>query len=264
MSTDGAWWLPPEPTPSQSSQPSPSRWERLKRALAPLAGLAALLVKLKSVLFLGSLAVSLAAYAQLWGWRFGAGFAVLLLVHELGHVIALRLRGIRASGLVFIPLLGAFTSWKPQERPAHHDAETALAGPIAGTVGALAALGYADASGSDLWRALAFTGFLLNLFNLIPLVPLDGGRVANLVYPWAWGVIGVGLVGYLIVRPEPLVVIILLLVGYELYTQLRNPDAAARAATPPEQRLRLTWAYLALVVVIVVCMHATYAERHLR
>ncbi len=241
--------------------PSPGRWAKLKQALAPLAGSVALVAKLKSVLFVGSMAVSIAAYAQLWGWRYAVGFVGLILVHELGHVVALRLRGIRAGALVFLPLLGAFTSWTPSGDRPYQQAETALAGPLLGTVGSLALAEYGHLHGSDLLRALAFTGLLLNLLNLVPLVPLDGGRVADLLYVWVWVAVGAGLVGYLIVRFEPLVLVILLLVGYELWVRLR--ERGTPPAVEPRLRLRLSVVYLALVVAIVAGMHATYAARHI-
>lgn len=264
----GADWVPPQesearPAPAPPADQQISLWARVKRALAPIAAFLAAVVKLKSVLFLGSMFVSIAAYAQLWGWRYGVGFVVLLLVHELGHVIALRLRGIKTSGLVFIPFIAALTMWEPKERRPYQEAETALAGPIAGTVAALAALWYAHASGSSLWRALAFTGLLLNLFNLIPFIPLDGGRVARLTYPWVWAVIGIGLLGYLVARPKPLVVVLLLLVGYELYLHVRHPERADHEAVEPRQRQRLSLMYVALIVAIVIGMHATYTARTL-
>ncbi|HVT22301.1 MAG TPA: site-2 protease family protein [Mycobacteriales bacterium] len=259
----GADWPPPEPARPHPPAGHPSAWDRIKQAFAPLVAFLALVIKLKSVLFLGSMAVSIAAYAQLWGWKFAVGFVVLLLVHEFGHVIALRMRGIRASAVVFLPLLGAFTSWAPKERDPYQEAETALAGPVIGAAGGLALAAYAHTSGSNLMRALAFTALLLNLFNLIPLVPLDGGRVADLIYPWVWVVVGIGLVGYLVVRPEPLVVVILLLVGYELYSQSRRPVDERLARVEPRHRWRLSWTYLALIVAIVIGMHATYAARTL-
>lgn len=264
----GADWGPPQPGQGPGESPhvpdrTPTLWARIKQIFAPVIAFLALIVKLKSVLFLGSMAVSIAAYAQLWGWRYAVGFVVLILIHELGHVVALRARGIRASALVFIPFIAAFTAYQPQQRAPYQEAETALAGPIAGTVASLAGAWYAHASGSQLWRALAFTGLLLNLFNLIPFGPLDGGRVGDLVYPWVWAAIGIGLIGYIAVRLEPLAVVILLLVGYELYSHLRYPLRGHRATVEPRHRLRLSWLYLALIVVIVVGMHATYTARTL-
>jgi Zn-dependent protease len=269
----GADWGPPQPGQQPGQQPgeepnapdkSPTLWDRVKQMFAPIIAALALIIKLKSVLFLGSMAVSIGAYAQLWGWQYAAGFVVMILIHELGHVAALRARGIRATGLVFIPFIAAFTSYQPQQRHPYQEAETALAGPIAGTAASFVAAWYAHSAGSDLWRALAFTGLLLNLLNLIPFLPLDGGRVGDLVYPWVWALIGLGLIGYVVARPEPLVVVILLLIGYELYTHLRYPLRGYRATVEPRYRLRLSWLYLALVVVIVVGMHATYTARSLR
>jgi Zn-dependent protease len=276
-------WPPPEPweaaAPWDPDQ-APTRPDheagikaRVKRFFAPLAGIGAflakfgvVLVKLKSVVFLGSAAVSVLAYAQLWGWRFGLGFVILLLLHELGHVIALRLRGIRTSALVFVPLLGALTAWKPQSRTPYEDAETALAGPVTGAVGALLVGYWGHHDGSGLLMSLAFTGLVLNLFNLAPVRPLDGGKVVDLLYPWIWGVGIIGLLGYELYRPGAIALILLLLAGYQLYHQVRDRDghfARAAAAVQPWQRTRISTAYLVLLAVILIGLHATYVQRHL-
>jgi Zn-dependent protease len=260
---DGAEYVGAQVAPPLPDR-GPTLWDRVKQLFAPVIAAVALVVKLKSVLFLGSMAVSIGAYAQLWGWKYAAGFVVMILIHELGHVVALRLRGIRASGVVFIPFIAALTTYKPLQRAPYQEAETALAGPIAGTLAAFAAAWYADASGSGLWRALAFTGLLLNLINLIPTPPLDGGRVGSLVYPWVWAVIGLGLIGYIAVRPEPLAIVILLGIGYMLYSNLRYPKQGHRATVQPRQRHLLSVAYAVLLVVIVIGMHATYTARELR
>jgi Zn-dependent protease len=244
----------------------------IKRIFAPVvatgavaAKYGAVLIKLKSVVFLGSLAVSIAAYASLYGWKFGVGLAALILVHELGHVVALRLRGIRAGALVFVPLLGAFTSWRSVQRSPYLDAETALAGPLAGTAGALA-MGYvAHLTGSDLLRSLAFTGLLLNLFNLVPALPLDGGRVAGAVHPAVWVFGWLTVLGIEIYRPNPILAIVLLFGGHELYQQWRRPDrtTAPNPGLVLTERRRISTAYAVLAVVILLGMHATYAQRHL-
>ncbi|HVT66082.1 MAG TPA: site-2 protease family protein [Mycobacteriales bacterium] len=264
----GAEWGPPQPDEGSgetqpAANPAARLWNRIKQAFAPVVAFLAVVVKLKSVLFLGSMAVSIAAYAQLWGWKYATGIVALVLVHELGHVVALRLRGIRASGVVFIPFIAALTTWRPLERRPYQEAETALAGPVAGTLAAFAAMWIGHWSGSDLWRALAFSGLLLNLINLAPVPFLDGGRVGDLVYAWVWPVIGAGLIAYIAVRPEPLAIILLLFVGYIFYTHVRNPAQGDRATVEPGHRRLLSWSYLALVVVIVVGMHATYVGRHL-
>jgi Zn-dependent protease len=287
--TDDAWPPPTEPwEPAgpaepvapwhEGAAPSPpddgtSVKARVKKFFAPLAGVGAflakfgaVLIKLKSVVFLGSAAVSVLAYAQLWGWRFGLGFVVLLLVHELGHVGALRLRGIRSSALVFVPMLGALTAWKPQPRTAYEDAETALAGPVVGAAGSLL-LGYwAHHIGSGLLMSLAFTGLILNLFNLAPVRPLDGGKVVDLLYPWIWGIGILGLLAYELYRPGAIALVLLLLAGYQLYHQVQDRDghyARAAAAVQPWQRARISTAYLVLLAVMLIGLHATYVQRHL-
>jgi Zn-dependent protease len=259
---------------SPASPSSPARTQsRLRRALGPVAALGAflakwgaLLLKAKSLVLVGSMAVSVLAYATIWGWRFALGFVVLILIHEMGHVVVLRARGIRAGLPVFLPFLGAFVSMKEMPRSVYQEAESALAGPLAGTAGALA-LGYvAHVEGSDLLRALAFTGLLLNLFNLLPALPLDGGRVAGALHPviWLFGLLA--LLGLEIVRPSPVIPIVLVLGGFELYRRWRGRDEAASRiyfALQPRQRLRIGAAYLGLVAVILIGLHITYMPRHI-
>lgn len=276
--TDDASWPPPTQPPG-SYQPVQAQEEfpyglkaRLKKAFAPLIAVAAflakfgvVLVKLKSVVFLGSAAVSVAAYAQLWGWKYAVGFVALIFIHEIGHVIALRLRGIR-SAVTFLPFLGAFTSWEPRVRSAYEEAETALAGPLAGAVAALAIGYWGHHTDSGLWLSLAFTGLVITLFNLAPVRPLDGGRVVHLLNPWIWIVGMVGLLGYDLLEPGLVATVILVLAGFGLYHQLRDRDgrfAAIAAHVEPWQRRRISLAFLALAVVTLLGMHWTYVQRHL-
>ena len=103
---------------------------------------------------------------------------LLIFVHELGHVLELRRQGVPASAPLFIPFLGAVVGMRELPDDAWKEAQVALAGPILGSVGAAVFWVAAEATGSELLLALAFVGFFLNLFNLIPIVPLDGGRAA--------------------------------------------------------------------------------------
>lgn len=275
--TDEAWQLPPQPEvpqPAPELHPYPTLRERLKKIFAPLAGVGAflakfgaVLVKLKYVVFLGSAAVSVLAYAQLWGWRFGLGVVILLLIHELGHVIALRARGIRASGLVFVPLLGAFTSWRPTERNPYQEGETAIAGPVIGTVGALVFAYVAHLEGSDLLRALAFLGLFINLINLAPVPMLDGGRLTYLLHPAIWIVAIGALIGWEFYHPGVVPLLLVVLAGYQFYEQVRDHDgeyAAIRASVTAAQRSRISAVYLITVAAIVLGLHATYLHRHLQ
>lgn len=274
--TDDAWQLPPQPEPAVPApdlHPYPTLRDRLRKLLAPVAAVGAflakfgaVLVKLKALTVVGSMAVSIAAYATLWGWKFALGFVALIFVHEIGHVIVLRARGIRAGAPVFLPFLGAFVSMKEMPQSVYQEAESALAGPLLGTAGALVAAYIGHETGSGLWRSLAFTGLFLNLFNLLPALPLDGGRVAGALHPAVWLL---GLLALLVVeiyRPSPVILIILVLGGYELYRRWRDRGSSASQiyfALQPGQRLRIGSAYLALVAVILIGMHATYSARHL-
>src|SRR5947209_970131 len=130
--------------------------------------------------------VSIAAYGLIWGLPFAAGFVLLLLIHETGHAIELRRKGIRASAPMFIPFLGAVISARSLGENALAEAQVGLAGPILGSLGAVACIPLWHATGNDLFRALAFTGFFLNLFNLIPVSPFDGGRAMAAMSPRLW------------------------------------------------------------------------------
>ena len=167
-----------------------------------------LLPKLKLLTTFGTMAVSIAAYALLWGWEFAVGFVVLLLVHEMGHVIALRREGIKASPPMFVPFLGAVISARSLGDNATAEARVGLAGPILGSIGAAACVLIWHLTGSDLWRALAYTGFLLNLFNLLPVVPLDGGRAMAAMAPWMWFLGFAALIPLLFFFPNPIFLII--------------------------------------------------------
>src|SRR3954449_12857055 len=194
MSTE--FVTPPPPPPA----PAPPRKSPLKRAGGAIAGALALIVslagKLKGVLLLlpkikllttsGTMLVSIGAYALIWGWQFAVGFVLLLFVHEMGHVIQLRREGVEASAPVFIPFLGAVVWAKQLGGNALAEARVGLAGPVLGTLGAAACIPLYYATGNNLFRALAFTGFFLNLFNLAPMLPLDGGRAMAAMAPWMW------------------------------------------------------------------------------
>ena len=141
------------------------------------------LPKLKLFTTSASMLVSIVAYQLIFGWAFSVGFVLLLLVHELGHVIQLRREGVEASAPMFIPFLGAVISAKSMGEDAAAEARVGLAGPILGSVATLIPLAIWLATGEDFWRALAYIGFFLNLFNLLPVVPLDGGRAMAALQP---------------------------------------------------------------------------------
>ena len=243
--------------------------ELVRKITAPLLGLGLLLLKfggflLKFKVFTtgASMLVSIAAYTWIWGLPFAIGFVLLILVHELGHVLELRRQGVKASAPLFIPFLGAVIGMRELPDDAWKEAKVALAGPILGSLGAAAFWIAGEATGSDLLVALAFVGFFLNLFNLIPIVPLDGGRAAGALHPAIWFVGLLLMVGLVVIHPNPLLLIIVILGGMDLWNRWRaRGDAGDYYRLTVAQRVSVAVLYLGLVAVLGVAMSVTHVER---
>jgi len=165
--------------PHVAAAPARRSWLRL---LGPLAPLAILLVKGKFLLallklkFLLSFGTFIAFYWALFGMKFGVGFALLILVHEMGHFVAIKRRGLPADMPVFLPGFGAYVRWTALGVTARTRALVSLAGPLAGCLGAAVCVLLWKQSGDALWIALASVSALLNVLNLIPIWVLDGGQ----------------------------------------------------------------------------------------
>ena len=171
----------------QGQRPAPRRGGVLGRIFAPLLVLGGVLLKVAgSLKFLGVF-LAVGGYALIWGWRFGLGFVLLILVHELGHYVEAKRQGLNPQLPVFIPFFGAYVALRNQPFDPWQNALVSAAGPAAGGIGALACLVYGSATDSDLLRALAYAGFFLNLFNLVPIAFLDGGHILR-----AWRVLRAG------------------------------------------------------------------------
>ncbi|MFC5701194.1 site-2 protease family protein [Cohnella faecalis] len=155
-------------------------------ALSKLKTGAFLLLKLGKPIWM--MAISVGAYAILYPWEFAIGLVLLLFVHELGHVWAAKRVGLPVSAPIFIPFLGAAIIMKRHPKDAKTEAYMALGGPLLGTVGAFACYAVGWWTDYHLWYALAYVGFLLNLINLMPMRPLDGGRIVGAVSRWLWAV----------------------------------------------------------------------------
>jgi Zn-dependent protease len=150
--------------------------ELLRKLFAPIIALGLFLLKFGAfaLKFFG-IFISVGGYALIWGWRFAIGFVLLILVHELGHYIEARRQGLHPSLPVFIPFLGAYVAMKNAPFDPWRNLLVSAAGPALGGIGALGVWVVGEAIDSRLLVALAYTGFMLNLFNLIPVRPLDGG-----------------------------------------------------------------------------------------
>jgi Zn-dependent protease len=208
--------------------------------------------------------VSIGAYALLWGWQFAVGFVLLLLVHELGHVWEAKRQGLPVSAPMFIPFLGALITLKQLPDNAWAEAKVAIAGPIIGGLGAAAVWGLGEYLDSDLLIALAFTGFFLNLFNLAPISPLDGGRIVAAIHPALW-IAGLALLlGLTIVAPNPILILILVLGGLESWRRWKHrhhPETEGYYRVSPAQRVITGVAYIALAALLTGGMSATFVER---
>jgi Zn-dependent protease len=224
------------------------------------------LTKVKMFTTSASMLVSIVAYQLIFGWLFSVGFVLLLLLHELGHVFQLRREGVKASAPMFIPFLGAVISAKSLGDDAAAEARVGLAGPILGSIATLVPLGIWLATGSDFWQALAFIGFFLNLFNLLPILPLDGGRAMAALSPWVWLVGLVGLVAMVFFFPSPVLLLILLLGGWESWRRWKTrntPESRAYHRIPARTRALVAATYLALIVALAIGTSATHLERSL-
>jgi Zn-dependent protease len=254
-------------------RPEP-RFRLLRKLAAPLVVVGALLAKFKFILFAIfkfkvvttslSMVVSIGAYSLLWGWKFALGFVALLFVHEAGHALEAKRQGLPVSAPVFIPFLGAAILLKENPQNAWREAQIALAGPIVGSLGAAAVWWYGEATNNELLIAVAFTGFFLNLFNLLPIVPLDGGRAVAALHPAFWLVGLIGLAALTLVAPNPILILILVVSAMELWNRWRvrdTPEARTYYSIPPWQRAAVAVVYLGLAAALGVAMSASHIER---
>jgi Zn-dependent protease len=266
----------PEP-PTAEELDKERKQSRLKKLGAPLIPLAVLaskakllflaLIKIKAVATLGTMFISIAAYTLAFGWPFAVGLVLLLFVHEMGHVIQLRREGVEASAPVFIPFLGAMISAKSLGEDAAAEARVGLAGPILGTIGTLIPLAIYLATDSDLWRALAYLGFFINLINLLPVLPLDGGRAMAVLGPKVWlaGILLTVAATVIFLGPFMLL-FVALFGGPELYYRFKNrhsEESRAFHSVPTRTKVAVGVVYLTLAALLIAGVAETYVPRTL-
>jgi len=254
--------VPPEPL---------TFWQKIKKALTPI-GVAILvafkfLAKLKFLLPVvktgGTMIIAVGVYALLWGWPFALGFVLLIFVHECGHLIAAKRIGLRVGAPVFIPFLGALIALKEAPRNAWIEAQVGIGGPLLGTVGSAVCELIYQGTGNLMFRALAYTGFLLNLFNLAPIGFLDGGRIVTALSPWLWLV---GFAVMLVMIFTHFNVILLLILAFSLprlfFLFRRKSEAELRYfEVTSAQRWIMATLYFGLIAVLVLGMQTTLIPR---
>lgn len=210
----------------------------------------------KLLITVGTMALSIGAYSLVFGWQFAVGFVLLILVHEMGHFAAARQRGLNVGLPTFIPFVGAWIQLKDQPMDAETEAYVGFAGPFVGTLGAMGCYLLAREFDSRLLLALAYSGLFLNLFNLIPLSPFDGGRITAVLSPRIW-LAGVPLlIGLFIWRPNPLLVLMTILAAPQVMKAFRYnasaPENAAYYNASMETKLEYAALYIGLAAFLAV------------
>jgi Zn-dependent protease len=197
----------------------------------------------------GSFVVTIAAYTTQAPLAVVVGFVVITLIHEVGHALAIRAKGLRTGFMVFIPFIGGAVTLKDQPRSVYDDAIIGLAGPVAGMLASLVCLQIYKWTADPLWLLIAFLGFALNLFNLLPIGVLDGGRISAAVTKWMWLIGGAAVVYKVIDQPNPLTIIIAVLAAFQVYASIEREKNDSRFyEITPGQRAAIAILYFALVI----------------
>jgi Zn-dependent protease len=191
-----------------------------------------------------------------WGLPYAVGLVLLIFVHEMGHYLAARRRGLEVGAPTFIPFVGAWVAMKDLPRDVETEAFVGLAGPVVGTLGAMAVYWLAQVQDSKLLLAIAYGGFFINLFNLIPLSPFDGGRITAILSPRIW-LAGVPiLLGLFFWRPSPLLILMALLAAPQVLKAFRYdphaPENVRYYTVAPGKRFEYAAWYLGLAAFLAV------------
>lgn len=221
-----------------------------------------ILVNLKWVLVLSKLLavswtflLSLWLYVVVFGWRFAAVLIFVLLAHEMGHYAAFRAYGLPARLPVFVPFFGAFTAGTPPQ-DLEQDAYIALAGPLTGLGLAALCYGIGLAFTDAFWYACASVSAFLNLFNMLPIPPFDGGRVIGAVSPFFWiaGIVLFVVAAIFLHIPLLFVIVIAFIGAPTMIAALRGNIDPRAAAMTTGARVRISLWYLATLIALAVIM----------
>jgi Zn-dependent protease len=206
--------------------------------------------------------LSLGIYAMIWGWPYAAGVVVLLFVHEMGHYIAARQCGLNVGAPTFIPFVGAWIQLKDQPLDVRTEAYVAFAGPLVGTVGAVAFYLWGRYTDNTLLLAISYAGLFLNLFNLLPISPLDGGRITAILTPRVWLIGAPLLVALMLYRPSPVLLIVAVLSIPQLIAAWnydpKAPENAAYYDVPLAAKLEYGALYIALAAYLGVMTYEVH------
>ncbi len=280
-----SWQVPPpgiawpvQPAPPTTHEHSNQRQGGVLAAL--VAGLAALgkwglfLLKFGKFGFtLLSMGLSLLIFAQRFGWVFGAGLLLLIFIHEMGHVLLAKTEGLPVSLPIFLGPFGAFVRMKQPPKDARQEAVVAIGGPVIGVAASIICLLVAQSLTVPgelypLLLSLAFTGCLINLFNLIPFSPLDGGRVAGALSKWV-NVVGLGILVALLlgfaglhITLNPVLVVIVILGIFNIVHRFRQAKHG-QEPMPLPQRTQVAIGVAYVSIVAISALGLTFAHNAL-
>ena len=264
---------------TDAAHPSQQPWTaRLKKALGPVAVVGVVIAKffaklkfliLPALKFLpillksgGTMLLSIWAYAVFFGWKFAVGFVLLMFVHECGHLIVAKKFGLPVSAPVFIPFMGAFILLKDQPRNAWMEACVGIGGPMLGSLGALACNAIGEISNVPLLVALARTGYFLNLFNLMPVGFLDGGRIVTALSRWLW-IPGFAILIWFAWKFPNLIVFLIIIASlprvYSLFRK-RTEEEERYFEVTRAQRWTMSILYFGLVAALAAGMYVADSE----
>lgn len=206
--------------------------------------------------------LSIGAYAVLFGWPYAAGFVLLIFCHEMGHYLAAKQRGLNVGAPTFIPFVGAWIQLKEQPIDVETEAYVGIAGPILGTIASVGCYYAGEALHSRLFLALAYAGLMLNLFNLIPISPLDGGRITAILSPKLWWAGLPILLALFVINQSPMLLLIAILAIPHLMSSLKqgseNGMPPGYYDVPPSVRWSYAAYYLGLTAFLAVMSYQTH------
>ncbi|TMF82447.1 MAG: site-2 protease family protein [Chloroflexi bacterium] len=250
-----------------SSSNAPNKPSRSGLATGALA-LLGLLLKFKGLaLTFASTFVSAVLWAQYFGWwAFGIGFVLLILIHETGHLVVARALRLPVGLPVLIPFLGAFVTMNQRPKTVAEEAQMAVGGPVLGTIASGACyLGYLAAPTTywgSLLGGLAYFGFLINLFNLVPVTPLDGGRVMSVVSKW-FNVAGLAIAAGLLVLTgfrNPVLILLVIVGAFSTWQRFRSTALSPEYyQVPASTKWMVGGLYLGLLLTLALGIEYTHS-----
>lgn len=183
-----------------------------------------------------SVILTITVYAMFYGWKFAFALVYILILHETGHLIAAKRKGIPTSPAIFIPFLGAIIGMKEKPKDAETEAYIAYGGPFFGMLAFLPAIPLYLLTKDPFWGLVIYLGSMLNLFNLFPVSPLDGGRIVSVLSPKVWFVGLIALIPFLFLSPDPILFLIFML---GVFTWLGRLGEAKKIKTLEAQKQKI-------------------------